>query len=422
MRKIPSIFIDFNKFVPSSNGTRCLLDLVNYLENQELKIVKINRPSSYKKKIKYTLLNFFNIYSYLSSYDFQKNDFLIACDTTPKYLLNYARKKNLNIIWWQLAPYKFLGNNQIPKVGELNLPFSSYACPKSDFYFYLQPKVDDAWHKALQLMLSRKKKKYHKICLYTGKGKLTKLPKSIRELFPEYKVEIITRIRPRSRTNYFKSLIYCDGLITFDAITQTNLEAASLGIPIFLANPLFPDESLENFSIKKFKSRITKSPDVFLSMVKSEKFPADILDKNYLESKNAITLKKFVGIFSREIVLEKLSKKNIKDIKSYSNKLNSKKIILPFINSGQAPSSLFINLYTKNLENPNKYQYIFFLSSFFDNLGFILNKLKLIRIVEISAITSKNLLLITLSKLYKIYKKTPLRKLTTKSFCKFLKN
>ena len=43
--------------------------------------------------------------------------------------------------------------------------------------------------------------------------------------------------------------------------------------------------------------------------------------------------------------------------------------------------------------------------SFFDNLGFILNKLKLIRIIEISAI-SKNLLLITLSKLYKIYKKT----------------
>ena len=24
---------------------------------------------------------------------FKKNDFLIACDTTPKYHLNYARKK-----------------------------------------------------------------------------------------------------------------------------------------------------------------------------------------------------------------------------------------------------------------------------------------------------------------------------------------
>ena len=36
-----------------------------------------------------------------------------------------------------------------PKVGELNLPFSSYACPKSDFYFYLQPKVDDDWKKKL---------------------------------------------------------------------------------------------------------------------------------------------------------------------------------------------------------------------------------------------------------------------------------
>ena len=38
------------KFNPSSNGTRCLLDLVNYLENQQLKL-KINRPGYKKNKV-----------------------------------------------------------------------------------------------------------------------------------------------------------------------------------------------------------------------------------------------------------------------------------------------------------------------------------------------------------------------------------
>ena len=390
MDKNVTIFIDYPKFNSSSNGTRCFLELLNYLENQQLQIIKINRPKTYIKKITYKFLDFFRIYSHLSIYRFQKNDFLITCDTTPNFLLNYARKRNLKIIWWQLAPYKFLGNNQIPTVGELNLPFSSYVYPKKDFYFYLQPKVDNDWEKALQFMLSRKKKKFFKICLYTGKGRLTKLPKLIRELFPEYKVEIITRLRPKCRANYFKSLIYSDGLITFDEMSQTNLEAASLGIPVYIANPLFPDESLENFDMKLFQTRITKSPEMFLSMIKSNSFPASILDSNYLESKNENTLKKFVGILNSEIFLKKLSKNDISDMKHYSNTLKSKKLILPYVNTGQAPSSLLVNLYCKNLENPKKYKYVYFLSNLFDNTCWILNHTKFIEIIDIIIRKLKN--------------------------------
>ena len=390
MDKGTTIFIDYPKYNSSSNGTRCFLELFNYLKNQKLNIIKINRPKTYIKKIIYKFLDFFRVYSHFSIYHFHKNDFLIACDTTPNYLLNYARKRNLKIIWWQLAPYKFLGNDQIPKVGELNLPFSSYTYPKKDFYFYLQPKVDNDWEKALQLMLSRKKKKYHKICLYTGKGKLTKLPKSIRELFPDYKVEIITRLIPKSRADYFKSLLYSDGLITFDEMTQTNLEAASLGIPVYIANPLFPKESLENFDMKLFQTRITKSPEMFLSMIKSNSFPAAILNPNYLESKNEITLKKFVGILNNEIFLEKLSKNDISYMKRYSNTLKSKKLILPYINTGQAPSSLLVDLYCKNLENSKKYNYVYLLSKVLDNTCWILNHTKLIKILDIFIRKLKN--------------------------------
>lgn len=397
-----TIFIDYPKFNSSSNGTRCFLELFNYLEKQQLNIIKINRPTKFKKKIKYDFLNLLRIYPYLSTHSFKKNDYLIACDTTPNYLLNYARKKNLKIIWWQLAPYRFFGNNQIPKVGEFNLPFSSYVCPKSDFYFYLQPKVDDVWKKALYKMQSRKNKKYHKICIYTGKGKLTKLPNSIRKLFSEYKFEIITRLKPKSRSSYFESLLHSDGLITFDEITQTNLEAASLGLPVYLANPLFPDESLENFNMKKFQTRITKSSGMFLSMLKSNSFPAEILDHNYLESKNEITLKKFVGILNNEIFLKKLSKNDISYFKHYSKNLKAKKMILPFVNSGQAPSSLIINLYCRNLENSKKYKYVYFLARTIDNIGIFLNHLRLIRLVEVFMIKLKNFLLKKQSKKFSI--------------------
>ena len=70
--------------------------------------------------------------------------------------------------------------------------------------------------------------------------------------------------------------------------------------------------------------------------------------------------------------------------------MSHKKMILPFVNSGQAPSSLIINLYCRNLENSKKYKYVYFLARTIDNIGIFLNHLRLIRIVEVFIIKLKN--------------------------------
>ena len=91
---------------------------------------------------------------------------------------------------------------------------------------------------------SNNKKKHKRICIYTGKGRLKKLPKNIRNLFAEYDIQLITRVFPSTRKELFYLLLNSDAFISFDELTQINLEAASLGMPVFIANPLFPEKSL----------------------------------------------------------------------------------------------------------------------------------------------------------------------------------
>ena len=381
MSKIQKIFVDYPNIINSSNGTKCIRDLIFFFDQKKIEVIKIYRKDSYINKLK----NYFFYLLVIANFQkifFKSRRLVNICDTTSINLLNFARSKKVNIVWWQLAPYKFLGNKQLPKVGEYNLPFSSYTDPKANFFFYYQPRLDNEWETELKNSKVRKKRKFKKICFYTGKGRLTKLPKNIRELFLDYESVFITRTIPKSRKEYFHILSNSDGLISFDEMTQTNLEAASLGLPVFIANPIFPKKCLSNFTINKLQKRITHSPYKFIEMIKSKEFPSTPFTEKYLEFHNKQTFKYFVEIFDKNQTLKKL-KKDVEYMKEYSKFLLSKKAIYPFINSGQSPSSLLINLYVKNLIYRRKYQCIILLSKVLDKIGFYLYKLGLIRIMEV---------------------------------------
>ena len=384
MIKEKKIFVELPNFLTFSHGTLCIRDLIKSFEGEKIKIIKIKKDITIEKKIKQRLSITDNKSLIIN---FKKNskegDWFLACDTTSSYLLDIARKNNLRIIWWQLAPYNFLGNNQMPRVGEFSLPFSSFTDPNAKHYYYYQAKVDPEWEYALKKMKSRANKKYYKICLYTGKGRLCNLNKKIKNLFPEYNIEIITRLSPKKRSDYFKLLMQSDGLITFDQMTQTNLEATSLGLPVFTPNPLFPYKCLEKFNIKELKLRMSSSPRDFLQKLKSDKNLFYPLEKSYLESFNSITVKSFIEIIKGSKELAPLREKDINNFKNFTKDLHSKKVIFPFINSGQSPSSLIIKRYKRNLINKRKTSFLYFLMSTFDICGYLLFKLKLIRIIEV---------------------------------------
>ena len=383
MIKDIKLFVETPNILGFSHGSLCLRDLIKVLENQKIKIFKITKNNSIKNKIKQNL----NIYEdqYIINYfksKSSKGDWFLACDTTSPYLLDIARKNNLKIIWWQLAPYNFLGSNQIPRPGEYSLPFSSFTDPYAKNYFYYQAKVDKIWEDALKKKKLIKKKS-HKICLYNGKGRICNLGKDIKNLFTDYKINIITRLTPKDRTDYFKLLIESDGLISFDQMTQTNLEAASLGLPVLIANPLFPEICLEKFNIKRLKSRITTSSREFINWINNNEKDFIPFEKNYLESHNNTTLKNIIEIIKGRKEIKPLSEKDIKNFKKYTNFLKSQKVIFPLVNSGQSPSSLLIDLYKKNLINKRKYPYLYLLLPLIDSCGHLLYKLGLIRIIEV---------------------------------------
>ena len=379
----------FNNFINSSNGTRCIRDLTENLESRSIRILRLNRNNSFFSRLKNKLnINFSNKNFKIIRKNANKGDWLLACDTTPPYLLRNARKYGVKIIWWQLAPYKFLGSNQMPKVGDYSLPFSSYTDPESKIYFYYQPDLGFEWKRALEKIKSKKRGRTLKICLYNGKGRLCKLNKNLSQFLLKYQIEVITRTKPKHKSDYFNSLLGCDGLISFDELTQTNLEAASLGIPVYLANPLFPKNCLEKFNIQELSARITSSPEKFISMLKKEDFKLKPFDVDYLKSSNKITINNFINIVTGDLLLKPLQKKQINSYKKYSRTLMSKKVIFPYVNGGQAPSSLLIKNYVNNISEENNY--IFHLIIVFDFLGHILYKLGLIRICEILFLKAKS--------------------------------
>ena len=391
MKTKNKVFIDLPNFINSSNGTRCIGDLTENLELQNIKIFKINRNNSFFSRLKNKLnINFSNKDFQIIKENANKGDWLLACDTTPAYLLRNARKYGVKIIWWQLAPYKFLGSNQMPKIGDYSLPFSSYTDPESKIYFYYQPDLGFEWERVLEKIKSKPRGRTLKICLYNGKGRLCKLNKKLSQFLFKYKIEVITRTKPKQRSEYFKTLLGCDGLISFDELTQTNLEAASLGIPVYLANPLFPKNCLKKFNIQELSTRITSSPEKFISMLNKEDFKLKPFDVDYLKSSNNLTINNFIDIVRGNLLLKPLQKKQINSYKKYSKTLISKKVIFPYINGGQAPSSLLIKSYVNNISEENNY--IFHLIIVFDFLGHILYKLGLIRICEILFFKAKSFL------------------------------
>ena len=69
-----------------------------------------------------------------------------------------------------------------PFPGEYNLPFSSFCDPYSNHFYYYQPSIDKEWLNSLEQCKEIREKKYNTICIYTGKGKLKEIPKSLRSI------------------------------------------------------------------------------------------------------------------------------------------------------------------------------------------------------------------------------------------------
>lgn len=275
-------------------------------------------------------------------------DFYIVAETAPSKKVDSARKRGIKIVWWQLAPYRFLGGDSLPKAGDFCLPYSSYVDPDAPFYYYYQPPLDSVWSEGLSEVSGTSKIDRLRLCIYNGKGRIVRLPQSILAMCAHADVVVVTRQSPSTRDELFKLLRSCHGLISFDEFSALNLEAASMGVPVFVANPLFPSACRKRFSVPQLQQLIAEVPSEFQKAVdlRSRNGFSPWVEKD-LVAANQLTLQGWLSLLACPDSFHhlKVTRSKLQDYEAYTQFLRSKRVI-SVDNGGQAGGVLLFPLFS----------------------------------------------------------------------------
>jgi hypothetical protein len=345
------VFVDWPVYSPASNGIRCLYEISFELAEKGFNVTGI--PRNMKKHVR-SLANLpsrFKAIPVMPQPLGSAKDVLIASETAPRSTVLAARKNNLRIAWWQLAPYQLLGGTFYPKPGEFNMAFSSYADPEASRFFYYQPLPDKDWENAINspTLTTNPEQTF---LVYSGKGRLTTLPKPILDACEQSRIEAITRFSPQTKQELFRVMAASHGLISFDELTCLNLEAASIGVPVFIANPAFPPASRERFTIADFANYASTDHATFLRLVQERvEGRQNRIKSDELTSQNRETIAMLATVISNGDTAQafRVSEKDIRRFRSHTQSLKKARAIYPHL-GGQAGGSIFLNAYVRNID------------------------------------------------------------------------
>jgi len=287
----PTVFIDWPLFSRNSNGILCLYELSLYLHRSGFAVYGVPRKFRAFLASVNTLPTRFRDIPFTAKPFGSSEDVFIAAETVPRRTMDAVRAQGIRVAWWCLAPFCLLDGTQWPRIGDLSLPYSSYVDPDSERYYYFQPDPDASFKRALAHQKARPILARPRLCIYNGKGRFKKLTRRILDLCRESEIIMITRASPSSRRKLFELLSSSDGLITFDEFSALNLEAAALGLPVFLANPLFPERCRARFSIGKLQDYVVADDEKFCELIAQRRQnKLDPWDLSELTSLNDATL------------------------------------------------------------------------------------------------------------------------------------
>ena len=345
-----TIYIDTPTFVANSNGIKCLYYMGLELSRRGLDIKLSPR----------TLTNFFdNLPAGLAGLplgnieNMTNRDILFCSESVPPEKIRHARGIGAKIIWWYLAPHGLLERSKVEPIAEEQICcFSSYVLPELENSFYYQPPLDQAWSKALGTHQVTKPKNSRKVFgIYTGKGALRKLPLELYNYIYGAEFLLFTRQLPKSRSKLFQALLRCDGLISFDELSQLNLEAATLGLPVYFPSSIFPETTYKNFPIPIGRYQ-TFSHDIFIKILEMRRSgKTKNLTKIDIQSNNADCINQFEALINAsEQRFTSYSKKGVNEIRQFGKQLKAKKLLIP-IRNGQSPGSALIEIYISSLSS-----------------------------------------------------------------------
>jgi hypothetical protein len=217
-------------------------------------------------------------------------------------------------------------------------------------YYFYQPPPDVAWSQALSIHRPRTDHIRPCIAIYTGKGRLARLSGQLQSFLFGATVIPITRDSPSTRDELFEVLRRADGLITFDELSQLTLEAVTLGVPVFLANPLFRQEAAASFPLP-IAPFIARQPTHFIELVHLRRTGALKSPKrNQLGLKNAQLMSDLRVIIAKILNSPRAEYgERLVDMASYGRLLRRSRVLYPQYN-GQPASSWLLGVYIMSIQ------------------------------------------------------------------------
>ena len=347
------VFLIPSELNPRSNGHACILTLAKELQavGYDVSLLPI-QPYRFFRRYWQKLPKIYQQLKFLGHpSEALQPSFLVVPESTPRGLLNKLRPYFEDVLWWILAPSGLLTNfKPAMRVGDLMLPFSSFTLPYSPNYLFVHPPVDDALAKANRIYLPHRLQ-LRSVCLYTGKGRLKALPRSLHRAMLGLNIRLITRDYPSTRQDLISLLTDSLGLISFDPLTNLNLEAGNLGVPVYLPGNPFPPVCFTDFPVN-LAPYVTDDAEIFLARLADNAAPKK-LSLQLFRSLNSQAVALMVRVCTDVGLVDSLRMKpeTLHAIDRYSQTIKATRTIQTLFN-GSALSSCFTPFYVRSLKLP----------------------------------------------------------------------
>ena len=347
------VFLIPSELNPRSNGHACILTMAKELQavGYDVSLLPI-QPYRFFRRYWQKLPKIYQQLKFLGHpSEALQPSFLVVPESTPRGLLNKLRPYFEDVLWWILAPSGLLTNYKpAMRVGDLMLPFSSFTLPYSPNYLFVHPPVDDALAKANRIYLPHRLQ-LSSVCLYTGKGRLKALPRPLHRAMLGLNIRLITRDYPSTRQDLISLLTDSRGLISFDPLTNLNLEAGNLGVPVYLPGNPFPPVCFTDFPVD-LAPYVTDDAEIFLARLADNAAPKK-LSLQLFRSLNSQAVALMIRVCTDVGLVDSLRMKpeTLHAIDRYSQTIKATRTIQTLFN-GSALSSRFTPFYVRSLKLP----------------------------------------------------------------------
>ena len=337
-----------------SHGHACLLTLALKLmqSGREVSLLPY-KPYTFFRHYRRKLPSRYRNLPFIANAAEAPGALLVVPESAPPNLVRHLRPFYDQVLWWLLAPAGLLTSFKPDiRCGDRLVAFSEFVLPSQPRYLFVQPRLEPELMNFAG-MHTPQPPRQPLVALYTGKGRLKVLPRSLHRHLLTYQVIVITRSFPQSKRGLIKLLNQCTGLLVCDPLTNLSLEAANLGVPSYLTSNPFQPDSFRIFPCD-LTSHVTDSAAVFITRLNRKgpvsKLSTEPLGRADLDGGDLLDLltEAPASIPSEAFIVGNDLLCQIKNYRDYLIKARS----IQVVRDGQSLSSAFTGYYASSLKAP----------------------------------------------------------------------